>query len=111
MARSPKAVAVTVALVDKAGKVLSSAKVKVSSSEWTTYKAELKPSRTVSDASLAITVPAGSSLDADMISLFPTKTFKGRENGLRKDLAQTLADLKPRFVRFPGGCVAHGKGL
>ncbi|HRF69623.1 MAG TPA: alpha-L-arabinofuranosidase C-terminal domain-containing protein [Muribaculum sp.] len=111
MARSPKAVAVTVALVDKAGKVLSSAKVKVSSSEWTTYKAELKPSRTVSDASLAITVPAGSSLDADMISLFPTKTFKGRENGLRKDLAQTLADLKPRFVRFPGGCVAHGDGV
>ena len=46
-----------------------------------------------------------------MVSLFPVNTFKGRENGLRADLAQTLADLKPRFVRFPGGCVAHGNGL
>jgi len=47
----------------------------------------------------------------DMISLFPQKTFKGRRNGLRQDLAQAVADLKPRFVRFPGGCVAHGDGL
>ncbi|MDE5712283.1 MAG: alpha-L-arabinofuranosidase, partial [Muribaculaceae bacterium] len=50
-------------------------------------------------------------LDLDMVSLFPVNTFKGRENGLRADLAQTLADLKPRFVRFPGGCVAHGNGI
>ena len=47
----------------------------------------------------------------DMISLFPQKTFKNRANGLRADLAQTIADLHPRFVRFPGGCVVHGDGL
>ena len=47
----------------------------------------------------------------DMVSLFPQNTFKGRKNGLRADLAQTLADLHPRFVRFPGGCVAHGDGV
>lgn len=46
-----------------------------------------------------------------MVSLFPQNTFKGRKNGLRADLAQTLADLHPRFVRFPGGCVAHGDGV
>ena len=46
-----------------------------------------------------------------MVSLFPQKTFKGRKNGLRADLAQTLADLHPRFMRFPGGCVAHGDGI
>ena len=46
-----------------------------------------------------------------MISLFPQNTFKGHKNGLRADLAQTLADLHPRFVRFPGGCVAHGDGI
>lgn len=111
MVRSPKPVVITVALVDKSGKALASAKVKLTSTDWKTYKAELRPSRTVSDASLSITVPAGASVDADMISLFPAMTFKGRENGLRKDLAQTLADLKPRFVRFPGGCVAHGDGV
>jgi alpha-L-arabinofuranosidase len=46
-----------------------------------------------------------------MISLFPENTFKNRKNGLRADLAQVIADMKPRFVRFPGGCVAHGDGL
>ena len=47
----------------------------------------------------------------DMISLYPQNTFKGRKNGLRNDLAQTIADMKPRFVRFPGGCVSHGDGI
>ena len=47
----------------------------------------------------------------DMISLFPQNTFKGRKNGLRRDLAQLIADLQPRFIRFPGGCLAHGDGL
>ncbi|MBK6978395.1 MAG: hypothetical protein IPH28_15915 [Cytophagaceae bacterium] len=46
-----------------------------------------------------------------MISLFPEKTFKNRPNGLRPDLAQALADMKPAFIRFPGGCLAHGDGL
>jgi alpha-N-arabinofuranosidase len=43
-----------------------------------------------------------------MVSLFPAATFKDRPNGLRPDLAQYLADLKPGFVRFPGGCVVEG---
>ena len=46
-----------------------------------------------------------------MISLFPEKTFMNRPNGLRADLAQAIADIHPRFIRFPGGCVAHGDGL
>jgi alpha-L-arabinofuranosidase len=46
-----------------------------------------------------------------MISLFPQETFMNRKNGLRKDLAQVIADLKPKFVRFPGGCMSHGQGL
>ena len=46
-----------------------------------------------------------------MISLFPQKTFHNRPNGLRADLAQVIADLKPKFMRFPGGCLAHGDGL
>jgi alpha-N-arabinofuranosidase len=46
-----------------------------------------------------------------MGSLFPRKTFHNRPNGLRLDLAQIIADLKPKFMRFPGGCLAHGDGL
>ena len=111
MARSAKPVVVDVKLVNEAGKTIASAKVKINSADWKTYKAKMRPSKTVSGAKLSITVPSGATVDADMISLFPEKTFKGRENGLRNDLAQTLADLKPRFVRFPGGCVAHGNGV
>lgn len=45
---------------------------------------------------------AGQTLYFDLISLFP-ETYKGRKNGLRKDLAERLADMKPKFLRFPGG--------
>ena len=47
----------------------------------------------------------------DMVSLFPEKTFHNRPNGLRADLAQVIADLEPKFMRFPGGCLVHGDGL
>ncbi len=59
----------------------------------------------------AVKVASGEQLAVDMVSLFPQKTFRNRKNGLRKDLAQMIADIKPRFVRFPGGCVAHGNGM
>ena len=48
---------------------------------------------------------------ADMLSLFPKSTFRGHKNGLRKDLAEYIEDMSPRFIRFPGGCVAHGDGI
>lgn len=47
----------------------------------------------------------------DFVSLFPKNTFRGRTNGLRKDLAEVVADLHPKFVRFPGGCATHGQGI
>ena len=47
----------------------------------------------------------------DLISLFPTDTFKGRQNGLRKDLAEMLAALHPKFMRFPGGCIVEGRSF
>ena len=75
------------------------------------YDAVLNSQDNCSDARLRILPMAKGVVDLDMVSLFPVNTFKGRQNGLRADLAQTLADLKPRFVRFPGGCVAHGNGI
>lgn len=47
----------------------------------------------------------------DMVSLFPTNVFRGRENGLRQDIAQALCDMKPSFLRFPGGCLIHDGSL
>ena len=47
----------------------------------------------------------------DDVSLFPVNTFKNRKNGLRRDIAQLLCDLKPKFMRFPGGCLVHDGNL
>ncbi len=101
-----------VSLTDKAGKVIGKATLKAKASEgWGKVTAILPVVSTVADALLNINIPADVKADFDMVSLFPVKTFKGRDNGLRADLAQLLADMKPRFVRFPGGCVAHGDGI
>ncbi len=112
-ARCDKKMPMEVALVsDATGKKLATAKLTVKSTrDWTDYEVMLTPDEHCGKATLQIVPKNNGTLDMDMISLFPVNTFNGRENGLRKDLAETLAALKPRFVRFPGGCVAHGNGL
>jgi len=94
---------------DKLG-ILAKLKVK-NSKDWKQIKGSLKPSADATDARLEIRPLAAGKYAMDMVSLFPQKTFKGRNNGLRADLAQTIADIHPRFVRFPGGCLAHGDGI
>jgi len=98
-------------LVDKVGKVYGTASTKGLSRKWKKYETVLIAKEDVAEARLEIIPQLKGTVHLDMISLFPQKTFKGRKNGLRADLAQTIADMKPRFVRFPGGCVAHGDGL
>ena len=102
----------TVALMD-GGRTLASAKLKTKGkhNEWKEYTATLTPDADATKARLVIIPEKNNPVAVDMISLFPTNTFKGRKNGLRKDLAETLAALKPKFVRFPGGCMSHGDGL
>lgn len=93
------------------GEVYSEATIKSISSGWKKYQGTLKASETVTSARLEVISQQRGKLALDMVSLFPQQTFKGRKNGMRNDLAQALADMKPRFVRFPGGCVAHGDGI
>lgn len=102
---------VKVAVLNKDGKEIAQSKVKISSADWKKQKTVLVATEDAADAVLAVIPQTTGKYALDMISLFPQKTFKGRKNGLRADLAQTLADMKPRFVRFPGGCVAHGDGI
>lgn len=104
--------AFTVELRDGDG-VIATARVKTAGKdgEWRQYSATLTPTATAGKATLALTAEKKNEACVDMISLFPHDTFCGRRNGLRRDLAQTLADLKPKFVRFPGGCMSHGDGL
>ncbi|MGA4644243.1 alpha-L-arabinofuranosidase C-terminal domain-containing protein [Limisphaera sp. 4302-co] len=93
------------------GTVLASNRVSVAGRDWQKVTATLVPARTEERAGLVVLSRTRGGVALDMISLFPRDTFKGRPNGLRADLAQAIADLKPRFVRFPGGCLVHGYGL
>ncbi|MBN2164975.1 MAG: carbohydrate binding domain-containing protein [Marinilabiliaceae bacterium] len=100
-----------VQLVGANGVVIAQGIIKKPTAEWKKYKLELTAKASDAKASLYITTNGKGVLYADMVSLFPQDTYKGRENGLRKDLAQAIADMKPRFLRFPGGCISHGRGL
>lgn len=102
---------VTVRLVDEKGDVCAESVVKISSAQWKKVEIRLTAHSTAGNTKLELIPQFTGTIALDMISLFPQKTFNGRKNGLRNDLAQVLADMKPRFVRFPGGCVAHGNGL
>ena len=92
----------------KTPKLLAEATLQVDSKEWKQYQAVLTPTEDCTNAVLQILVLNTGTLDVDMVSLMPQDTYKG--HGLRKDLAQALADLHPKFMRFPGGCVVHGGG-
>ena len=98
-------------LVSKKGEVLGQSTIDVSFNEWKKIKVVLTASADEDDAAVELQPLTPGRLALDMISLFPQTTFKGRSNGLRADLAKVVADLHPRFIRFPGGCVAHGDGL
>lgn len=93
------------------GKTIAETSFAVGSKDWKQQKAVLKATETAANCVLSIEPQQVGSFALDFVSLFPQKTFKNRKNGLRADLAQTLADMKPRFMRFPGGCMSHGDGL
>ncbi len=100
---------VSVILEDASGKAVSdSARVADIGENWKQSRATLTASVTESKARLVILAQTHGTLWLDFVSLFPTNTWKGRPNGLRPDIAQMIADLKPGFVRFPGGCVVEG---
>ena len=89
-------------------KLLAETVINVSDNAWKKYEAVLTPDTTCQKASLQMLVLTTGDMDVDVVSLMPEDTYKG--HGLRKDLAQALADLQPKFMRFPGGCVVHGGG-
>jgi len=104
-------VTLTVTLQNTKGEILSEQSISTSSRNWQKYTATLTAKESFDTALLVILATTPGKLALDVISLFPAKTFKNRPNGLRADLAQLLADMKPAFIRFPGGCLAHGDGL
>jgi len=98
-------------LVARDGEVIAETKLDKPTWEWTHITATLKADREEPLAHFELIGLDEGGVGLDMISLFPEKTYKGRPNGLRVDLAETIAALQPKFMRFPGGCLVHGNGL
>jgi alpha-L-arabinofuranosidase len=98
-------------LTDEAGKTIGEAKLTGFGAGWKKYEAAIQSSGTSQHAQLNVFVEQEGGIDLDMVSLYPKDTWKNRPNGLRKDLVQLLADMKPGFIRFPGGCIVEGRRL
>ncbi len=97
-----------VSLENAAGTVYASKRVAKLGAGWQTYEFNLTPTASDPQSRLVIRASQPGTVWLDMVSLFPKRTFHGRNNGLRTDLAQKLQELQPAFVRFPGGCWVEG---
>jgi alpha-L-arabinofuranosidase len=108
---SDEQMTVVVKLVDQNDSVIARTNLITDTKAWKKYTAVLTPDMSADNASLIVATTSKGKLALDMISLFPQNTFKHRHNGMRIDLAQAIAAIHPKFMRFPGGCLVHGDGV
>jgi alpha-N-arabinofuranosidase len=98
-------------LVNPKGEVIGTTNLAPEEKEWKKYTVSFVATATEPKAKLNLWFEGKGSFDIDIISLFPDDTWKNRPGGLRADLVQLLADLRPGFLRFPGGCIVEGRDL
>jgi alpha-L-arabinofuranosidase len=108
---APGGKSLSVVLEDEQGRPLGECKIDGLEPQWKQFTGTIRSSAASAAARLTVLAKEAGQVDLDVVSLFPEKTFKGRRNGLRADLAQKLADMHPAFMRFPGGCIVEGKNL
>jgi alpha-N-arabinofuranosidase len=97
--------------VEDGDRIVGETQLVVSTNGWKTYTATLRATDTSSKAHLNLLLQGNGAVDIDLVSLYPKDTFQNRPNGLRADLVQLLRDMKPGFLRFPGGCIVEGRYL
>jgi alpha-L-arabinofuranosidase len=108
---SSNTVTFSVSLQTQEGKIIAESSITTATNDWKKYETSLVARESCNNACLVVLAVSEGKTALDMVSLFPAKTFRNHPNGLRTDLAQMLADMKPGFIRFPGGCLTHGDGL
>jgi alpha-L-arabinofuranosidase len=108
---SAKPVAMQVELRGDNGAVCGTFSFQTQAGAWKKYTGTITATASSDSARLTILARQRSVLAIDEVSLFPHNTFKNEANGLRADLAQAIANLQPKFLRFPGGCLVHGDGI
>jgi alpha-L-arabinofuranosidase len=106
-----EAMSLQISLLDENNQVIGSGELANFSGDWKQYACTIEASATAEKARLLITSKTPGSIDLDMVSFFPEKTWANHPNGLRPDLVQLLKDLQPKFLRFPGGCIVEGRFL
>ncbi len=110
--RGPAPAALVVEFEDARNLPLGSGTISGLTESWARYTTTITATETSgSRTRFRVLVDGPGEVDLDMVSVFPEDTWEGRENGLRKDLVQLLKDMKPGFVRFPGGCIVEGRFL
>lgn len=102
---------IIIQFIDKNKKVFGETSIVPTSNDWKGYTAQFTATQTEAKAQLKISFEGNGTIDLDMISLFPEDTWMNRKNGMRKDIVQLLYDMKPGFLRFPGGCIVEGRTL
>ncbi|HOX74918.1 MAG TPA: alpha-L-arabinofuranosidase C-terminal domain-containing protein [Bacteroidales bacterium] len=98
-------------LLDQNGDVIGGTMIEGFSGSWKKFDTAFTATRTESRATLRLVITGKGTIDIDMVSLFPSDTWKDRTGGLRKDIVEMIAALKPGFVRFPGGCIVEGRTI
>ena len=98
-------------LVNSTGKVIGSTVIDKFTNMWKNYSVAIITTDSAQKGKLNIVFEGEGAIDIDVVSLFPHDTWKGRSGGLRNDIAQMIADLKPGFIRFPGGCIVEGRDI
>ncbi len=96
---------------DASGRSLGQTKISGLTPEWQKYSATIRTNATDAKARLSVLAEGRGTIDLDLVSLYPKDTWQSRENGLRSDLVKLLKDMKPGFLRFPGGCIVEGSHL
>ena len=107
----PSGIKIKIQLLNYSGKVIGTGSVENFSKTWKKNAVTITTNDTAQRGKLNLVFEGKGVIDIDMISLFPHDTWKSRPGGLRNDLVQKIADLKPGFVRFPGGCIVEGRDL
>ncbi len=103
----------SVELLDENDKLIGKSSLSLDAGEtgWQSAEVKFTAAETTAKAKLNVWIEGTGVAELDMLSLFPTATWKNRPKGLRKDMVQILADMKPGFIRFPGGCIVEGRDL
>lgn len=109
--KASKPMNIKIELVNDKNDIYETKELEIAGKNWTKYAIVLEPQSTNEKSKIRLTLTTQGEIDVEHISLFPRKTFMNRKNGMRADLAESLKDLNPGVLRFPGGCIVEGNNL